>query len=160
MLPLRRWNCKFWQWGVKNLLNRGQVGALVLATASLFVAEHVAAATVDLSQVVQFDIPAQTLGAALLRFSEQAQLQMIVESRLAEAVSAPPLKGAYTRGAALKLLLEGSGLTFRMVGNAAVAIHAVHSGGDEGGVLPAGAAVQGLDSGGRIGDYLDRKSVV
>jgi iron complex outermembrane recepter protein len=126
MLPLRRWNCKFWQWGVKNLLTRGQVAALVFATASLFVAEHIAAATVDLSQVVQFDIPAQTLGAALLRFSEQAQLQVIVESRLAEAVSAPSLKGAYTRGAALKLLLEGSGLTFRMVGNGAVAIHAPH----------------------------------
>jgi hypothetical protein len=62
---------------------------------SLFVSENVASATADLARVVQFDIPAQTLGAALLRFSEQAQLQVIVESRLAESVSAPPLKGAY-----------------------------------------------------------------
>ena len=77
-----------------------------------------------------FDLPAQTLGAALLRFSEQAQVQVIVESRLAESVSAPPLKGAYTRGDALKVLLEGSGLTFRIVGTAAIAIHAVHLGAD------------------------------
>jgi iron complex outermembrane receptor protein len=97
---------------------------LVLAAAGLFAAENVVSATVDLSRLVQFDIPAQPLGAALLQFSEQAQLQVIVESRLAESVSAPPLKGAYTRGNALKLLLSGSGLTFRMVGNAAVAIHA------------------------------------
>jgi iron complex outermembrane receptor protein len=176
MLPLRRWNRKFWQWSRPNLLARGQTGALcvarpqhnykkrgrrsvlalVLATAGLFVAQGVAAATVDLSRVVQFDIPAQTLGAALLRFSEQAQLQVIVESRLAESVSAPPLKGAYTRGAALKLLLTGSGLTFRMVGNAAIAIHAVPSAGNDGGAVPAGAAVQGLGAGEGIGEYFRR----
>ena len=142
----------------QNYKKRGRrsVLALVLATASLFVAQNVASATVDLSRVVEFDIPAQTLGAALLRFSEQAQLQVIVESRLAESVSAPPLRGAYTRGDALKLLLAGSGLTFRMVGNAAVAIHAVHSAGNEGDAAPRDTAVQGLDAGGRIGEYFRR----
>jgi hypothetical protein len=104
--------------------DRRSVLVLVLAAVGLFAAGNVASATVELARVVQFDIPAQPLGAALLRFSEQAQLQVIVESRLAESVSAPPLKGAYTRGDALKVLLSGSGLTFRMVGNAAVAIHA------------------------------------
>jgi iron complex outermembrane receptor protein len=106
---------------------RHPVLALILAIASLCIAWNAAAGTVDLSQVVRFDLPAQTLGAALLRFSEQAQTQVIVEGRLAESVSAPPLKGAYTRGDALKLLLGGSGLAFRIVGNA-VAIHAVQSG--------------------------------
>jgi iron complex outermembrane recepter protein len=130
--------------------------ARVLAMAGLFLAQSVAAATVDLSQVIQFDIPAQTLGAALLRFSEQAQLQVIVESRLAESVSAPPLKGAYTRGAALKLLLAGSGLTFRMVGNAAVAVHAAYSRANEGDAGATDTAVQGLDAGGRIGEYFRR----
>jgi len=42
---------------------------MLLATTGLFVAQNVASATVDLARVVQFDIPAQTLGAALLRFS-------------------------------------------------------------------------------------------
>src|SRR5688572_32167094 len=93
----------------QNYKKRGRrsLPALILAAATLIAAQIVAAATPDFSRVVQFDIPAQTLGAALLRFSEQAQLQVIVESRLAESVSAPPLKGAYTRGDALKLLLEG-----------------------------------------------------
>jgi len=137
-------------------LARRSVLAWVFAAAGLCVAQPVAAATIDLSRVVQFDIPAQTLGAALLRFSEQAQLQVIVESRLAESVSAPPLKGAYTRGDALKLLLRGSGLTFRMVGNAAIAIHAVGSDPYEPGSVPAGTAVQGLGAGAGIGEYFRR----
>jgi iron complex outermembrane recepter protein len=89
----------------------------------------VAAATEDLSRKIWFDIPAQTLGAALLRFAEQAQVQIIVESRLAEAVNAPAIKGEYAPGHALKLLLHGTGLTFRSVGNAAIAIQARHSDG-------------------------------
>jgi len=138
---------------------RRPVLVLVLATAALFVSENVASATADLSRVVQFDIPAQTLGAALLRFSEQAQLQVIVESRLAESVSAPPLKGAYARGDALKLLLAGSGLTFRMVGNGAVAIHALQAAGTQGDAVPGGdLAVQRLDAGGRIGEYFRRSN--
>jgi iron complex outermembrane receptor protein len=100
--------------------------ALVLAAASLFIAWNAAAASVDLARVVRFELPAQTLGTALLRFSEQAEIQVIVESRLAESVGAPPLEGAYTRADALKTLLDGSGLTFRIVGNA-VAIHAAPS---------------------------------
>jgi iron complex outermembrane recepter protein len=138
---------------------RRPVLVLVLATAALFVSENVASATADLSRVVQFDIPAQTLGAALLRFSEQAQLQVIVESRLAESVSAPPVKGAYARGDALKLLLAGSGLTFRMVGNGAVAIHALQAAGTPGDAVPGGdLAVQRLDAGGRIGEYFRRSN--
>src|SRR5688500_19197017 len=129
----------------QNYKKRGRRSllALILAAASLIAAQSVAAATLDFSRVVQFDIPAQTLGAALLRFSEQAQLQVIVESRLAESVRAPPLKGAYTRGDALKVLLEGSGLTFRIVGTAAIAIHAVHLGAEARETGSTGTAVQG-----------------
>jgi iron complex outermembrane recepter protein len=130
--------------------------AWVFTAAAVIVAQTVAAATLDFSRVVQFDIPAQTLGSALLRFSEQAQLQVIVESRLAESVSAPPLKGAYTRGDALKVLLEGSGLTFRIVGTAAIAIHAVHSGADVRETGSTDTAVQGLNAGAGVGEYFRR----
>ena len=68
--------------------------------------------------------PAQTLGSALLRFSEQAQLQVIVDSRLAESVSAPPLKGGVHARRCTENAPEGSGLMFRIVGTAAIAIHA------------------------------------
>ena len=95
-------------------------------------------------------------GPRCCEFSEQAQLQVIVESRLAESVSAPTLKGEYTRGNALKVLLEGSGLTFRMVGNAAIAIHAAHSGADARETGSAGTAVQGLNAGAGVGEYFRR----
>lgn len=86
-----------------------------------------ALAGVDLSRVIRFDIPAQGLGAALLEFSRQAQVQIIVESRLAESVRTPKVNGDYARGIALEMLLDGTGLTFRAVGNAAIAVHAADS---------------------------------
>jgi iron complex outermembrane receptor protein len=54
-------------------------------------------------------------------------VQIIVESRLAESRGTPNLNGEYSRGSALQMLLDGSGLTFRAVGNAAIAIHAADS---------------------------------
>ncbi len=146
-----------------NKERRHSMLALLLTAAGLFIMQAVAAATVDLARVVRFDIPAQMLGAALLRFSEQAQLQVIVESRLAESVGAPAIKGDYSRGDALKLLLDGSGLTFRTVGTAAIAIHAVQSSTTARAGGPADIAVQGLDAGPRMGEYLrrsDRRNAV
>jgi iron complex outermembrane receptor protein len=101
------------------LLARG----LIFAIAGVLLAYQSAVAGVDLSLVIRFDIPAQGLGPSLLQFSEQAHVQIIVESRLAESVSAPSLKGEYTRGRALETLLHGTGLTFRAVGDRAIAIH-------------------------------------
>lgn len=101
---------------------------IVVSVAGMLLACHCAMAGVDLSRVIQFDIPAQRLGAALLEFSRQARVQIIVESRLAESLGAPGLKGEYARGSALEILLHGSGLTFRAVGNAAIAVHVADSG--------------------------------
>ncbi len=101
---------------------------VIVSIAGVLLACQSAIAGVDLSRVIRFDIPAQGLGAALLEFSRQAQVQIIVESRLAESLSAPSLNGEYARGSALEMLLAGSGLTFRAVGNAAIAIHAADSG--------------------------------
>lgn len=100
---------------------------LAVAMALVLIACQSAVAGVDLSRVIRFDIPAQGLGAALLEFSRQARVQIIVESRLAESLSTPSLNGEYARGNALEMLLHGSGLTFRAVGNAAIAVHAAES---------------------------------
>src|SRR5262245_32575530 len=97
---------------------------LIVPIIGLLLACQSAIAGVDMSRVMRFDIPAQGLGAALLDFSRQAQVQIIIESRLADAVSTPGLNGKYRRGSALEMLLHGSGLTFRAVGNAAIAVHA------------------------------------
>jgi iron complex outermembrane receptor protein len=103
-------------------------GRVIVSIAGVLLACQGAIASVDLSRVIRFDIPAQGLGAALLEFSRQAQVQIIVESRLAESLSTPSLNGEYARARALTMLLDGSGLTFRAVGNAAIAIHAADSG--------------------------------
>ncbi|MDY6945712.1 MAG: TonB-dependent receptor [Pseudomonadota bacterium] len=102
-------------------------GRLSVAIAGVLLACHCALAGVDLSRMIRFDIPAQGLDAALLEFSRQAQVQIVVESRLAEFRSTPNLNGQYSRGHALEILLDGSGLTFRAVGNAAIAIQAAGS---------------------------------
>lgn len=101
--------------------------ALVSITGVLLVCQG-ALAGVDLSRVVRFDIPAQELGGALLEFSKQARIQIVIESRLAESVSTANLNGEYSRSNALEMLLHGSGLTFHAVGNAAIAIQAADSG--------------------------------
>lgn len=103
---------------------------VIVSIAGVLLACQSALAGVDLARVMRFDIPAQGLGAALLEFSRQAHVQIIVESRLAESLSTPSLNGEYARGSALERLLHGSGLTFRAVGNAAIAVHAADS--DEG----------------------------
>ena len=103
-------------------------GRMMFAIAGVLLACQSAVAGIDLSRVIRFDIPAQGLDAALLEFSRQAQVQIIVESRLAEARSTPKLNGEYARGSALEILLSGSGLTFRAVGNAAIAIQADNAG--------------------------------
>jgi iron complex outermembrane receptor protein len=99
-------------------------GRVMLCIVGVLLACQGAIAGIDLSRVIRFDIPAQGLGAALLEFSRQAHVQIIVESRLAESVSTTSLNGEYSRSNALETLLQGSGLTFRAVGNAAIAIHA------------------------------------
>jgi iron complex outermembrane receptor protein len=98
--------------------------------AGMLLACQSALAGVDMSRVIHFNIPAQKLETALLEFSRQAQVQIIVESRLAESIAAANLNGTYARDRALQLLLQGSGLTFRAVGNGAIAIHAANSNGD------------------------------
>ncbi|HEY5754682.1 MAG TPA: TonB-dependent receptor, partial [Steroidobacter sp.] len=100
----------------------------IVCVAGVLLACHSAIAGIDLSRVIRFDIPAQGLGAALLEFSRQAHVQIIVESRLAESVSTTSLNGEYSRSNALEMLLHGSGLTFRAVGNAAIAIQAADAG--------------------------------
>src|SRR5688572_33477717 len=79
---------------------------VIVSMIGVLLACQSAIAGVDLSRVIRFDIPAQGLGAALLEFSKQARVQIIVESRLAESLSTPNLKGHYARGSALEMLLK------------------------------------------------------
>src|SRR5688500_7842417 len=109
------------------MLRANSFARRVIAIAGVLFACQNAMAGVDLLRVIRFDIPAQGLAPALLEFSRQAQVQIVVESRLTESRSTPNLNGEYARSSALEILLHGSGLTFRAVGNAAIAIQVADS---------------------------------
>lgn len=67
----------------------------------------------DTDKPVQFNIPAQSLSSALMRFSTDTRLQVLYDSDIAEHLQAPALNGTYTPEQALEKLLKGSGLNYR-----------------------------------------------
>ncbi len=83
---------------------------------------------IDLSRVIRFDIPAQDLGAALLSSPNEAQVQIIVESRLAESVSTTNLNGEYSRSSALEMLRVEAALPSALWATLAIAIQAAAPG--------------------------------
>lgn len=76
----------------------------------------------ELTGNVQFEIPAQLLGPALLRYSEQAGVQIAFSDVIAKDLRSPGVTGTYSRARALMILLDGSGLSFRVTADRTVAI--------------------------------------
>ncbi|HEX5458885.1 MAG TPA: TonB-dependent receptor [Steroidobacteraceae bacterium] len=66
----------------------------------------------NLDKVVFFDIEAQTLDEALLKFGEQAHVQISFASKSAMRIRTEALKGRYTGREALEKLLRGTTLHF------------------------------------------------
>ena len=60
-----------------------------------------------------FDIAAQPLGSALIRFSDATGIQLFFDASLARGLQSPGVSGALAPSEALSRLLAGSGLTFR-----------------------------------------------
>jgi iron complex outermembrane receptor protein len=65
---------------------------------------------------ITFNIPAQSLESALAAFADQARLQIIVPHSLVVGMTSPGLAGSYRASDALKELLSGSGLQYKMTG--------------------------------------------
>lgn len=85
-------------------------------------------AAANLDRTVDFHIPAQPLDTALLEFSKQAQIQVMVNSGSLRKMTAPNVTGQMAASDALSELLEHSGLQYGMVGNTVtVAPHALNS---------------------------------
>lgn len=85
----------------------------------------------------RFDIPAQPLATALLRFSEQAAVQLAAPSALLTGLQTQGVSGEHTVDSALQTLLRGTGLTFRAIDEKTIAIRK-----DDSAVL-AGSGVSG-----------------
>lgn len=100
--------------------NRKIRGAVL---AAILLASQATSVLADgLERVLRFDIPAQSTQSALLRFSEQTNLQVVVdETRVVNKTSAA-VKGDLPLNRALTLLLQGTGLEFDIVNEHTIAI--------------------------------------
>jgi iron complex outermembrane recepter protein len=87
----------------------------------------------DLSQTIDFDIPAQSMATALIAYSQQAKIPITVDQRLIENIRSSAVEGTFPADRALKMLLEGSGLTFQEVGKGTLAIHPISGSSDRSG---------------------------
>src|ERR1700677_3551002 len=79
------------------------------------------ALAVDLERKVDFDIPAQSLSAALIQFSHQARIQVIASDDISQQTT-QGITGAHTIREALKQLLGATGLSYRVVGDNSITI--------------------------------------
>lgn len=93
----------------------------VLATALLLAsASWQPAALADAGRPVSIAIAAQPLAQALNQLADQAGLSLIVRPELVEGRAAPAVHGTLTASQALEQLLRGSGLGYRLDGQAVV----------------------------------------
>lgn len=81
-----------------------------------------AAAAIDFSKPVAFDIPAQPLSTALVRFSDQAGVQFTAPATSLDRLTTQGVRGQYAPTAALRIMLRNTGLTYRVVDARTVAI--------------------------------------
>jgi iron complex outermembrane recepter protein len=74
-----------------------------------------ARSSADNAALYELKIGPQPLGTALQEFAKQSGIQIIFFSRLTDGHDAPALSGRYTSETALNALLQGTGLTFRLI---------------------------------------------
>lgn len=91
------------------------IAALILTAAAV-------SATAGEQKRILFDIPAQSLSTALLKFSEQASIQVTASSHLVGDRHTDGVRGELGPVQALKQMLIGSGLSFEFINDGAVAI--------------------------------------
>jgi iron complex outermembrane receptor protein len=102
------------------------------------------ALAVDLERKVDFDIPAQSLSAALIQFSHQAKIQVIVSDDISQQTTRG-VTGAHTIREALKQLLGAAGLGYRAIGDNTITVGreaktTLSTEGDAGAVAPTAAS--------------------
>jgi iron complex outermembrane recepter protein len=76
------------------------------------------------TDLVEFNIPAGNLTAALDRFAEQSGLQVVYDQPVTKSAQAKALTGHLSRRVALDQLLKGSGLVWSYVNDSTVVVRA------------------------------------
>lgn len=96
---------------------------LVLVSALALFGGHASAAAIrDLTSTVEIAIPAQPLASALLEFSAQTGMQVVTAGADVRDLKTAGISGRVTVGEALKKLLAGSGLSFKLMGENTVGL--------------------------------------
>src|ERR1700678_3192059 len=80
-----------------------------------------AALAVDLERKVDFNIPAQTLSAALIQFSHQAKIQVVISDDISQQTT-QGITGAHTTRQALQQPRRATGFGYRVVGDNTITI--------------------------------------
>ncbi|MFQ5609629.1 MAG: TonB-dependent receptor domain-containing protein, partial [Woeseiaceae bacterium] len=83
---------------------------IIVLAASLFVAPAFGQQSAN---AVAFEIPKQAMASALLSFSEQANVQVIVDAEVVHGLLSPRVAGSMPPNDALGALLDQSGLTYK-----------------------------------------------
>lgn len=73
-----------------------------------------AAQTQTQSQAIRFDIPAGTLEAALIAFQKTCGLHVVIPNDAMRILPSPGVSGLYTREQALRQILKGTGVSYRI----------------------------------------------
>jgi outer membrane protein assembly factor BamB len=90
----------------------------LIALCGLF---SMAAVAMDLTQTIDFKITPQRLATALLEFSHQANVQIVVGSEVGDRRS-PGLTGRYSIAQGLTSLLQESALVYRVVNDTSITV--------------------------------------
>jgi hypothetical protein len=72
--------------------------------------------------VINFDIPAQPLAAALQTFADVAQIELFYESSRTLGRRSSPIRGAFAPETALRHLLKGTGFTITSLNRGAITV--------------------------------------
>ena len=84
-----------------------------------------APAAADLSAEVQFNIAAQQLSAALLKYSEQSGVQIASPGKLIEGKSSSDVVGKFPARDGLERLLKGTNLAYEVIDSNTILIRAL-----------------------------------
>ena len=104
-------------------------GRRITAVLTVLFSSAIPAHAEGLDQVRDFNIEEQALDMALIEFSEQAGVQLMVPTELVAGLRSPSIAGQYATDNALVALLDGSELTFQAIGDDTVALQATEQGG-------------------------------
>lgn len=82
----------------------------------------IAAVNADELDAHYFDIAPQSMDTALIEFSEQANMQLMVSSDVVKNLKTLGVRGRFDSEVALTVLLSGTKLTFHVVGDNAIVV--------------------------------------